>query len=252
MLSVKTDGEPIMKAILLLAILVTGAMLIAGCSMIPQACIDGSGRVISEDRTLPAFQSVILNTPAVVTVSQGSPQRVQLTADDNVLPLISTTVRNGDLSIGYTRPCVRPTSAVQIHVTSPDISGLSILGAGDIRSAGVIRGSSLTSAITGSGSMNLAAEVSTLKSSITGTGTVVLTGSADDLALSIPGAGTIDASKLKASRVTVEILGSGNALVDVTDSLTVKITGSGSVLYSGNPSSIDQSITGSGIIRKVG
>jgi hypothetical protein len=241
-----------MKTIFLLAILVTGAMLIAGCSMIPQTCIDGSGRVITEDRAVPVFQSVTLNTPAVLTVIQGSPQGVQITADDNVLPLISTTVRNGVLSIGYTRPCILPTSAVQIHARSADISRLSILGAGDIRSDGVIRGSTLTSAITGSGNMNLAAEVSTLSSSITGTGVVVLTGTADDLALSIPGAGTIDASKLRASRVTVEILGSGNALVDVTDSLTVKITGSGSVLYSGNPSSIDQSITGSGTIRKVG
>jgi hypothetical protein len=241
-----------MRIIFLLAIMVTGAMLIAGCSMIPQTCIDGSGRIITENRTVPGFQSVSLNAPTVVTVSQGSFQGVQVTADDNVLPLISTTVRNGVLSIGYTRPCVRPTSVVQIHVTSADISGLSILGAGDIRSDGVIRGSALTSSITGTGNMNLTAEVSSLKSSITGTGTVMLTGTADDLALSIPGAGTIDASKLKAARVTVEILGSGNALVDVTDTLVVKITGSGSVVYSGNPSSIEQSITGSGIIRKVG
>jgi Putative auto-transporter adhesin, head GIN domain len=241
-----------MKAIFLLAILVTGATLIAGCSMIPQACIDGSGRIITEDRSVPVFQSVTLNIPAVITVTQGVPEGVQVTADDNVIPLIRTTVRNGELSIGYTQPCVRPTSVVQLHVTSADISGLSILGTGDIGNDGVITGGALTTAITGNGNMDLIVEVSSLKSSITGLGTVKLAGKADDLTLSMPGAGTIDASKLSAARVTVEILGSGNARVDVTESLTVKITGSGSVLYSGNPSSIEQSITGSGTIRKVG
>jgi hypothetical protein len=241
-----------MKSILILAFILTGVVLIAGCSMIPQTCTDGSGRIATEERTVAGFQSVSLNAPAVVTVIQGSPTHIQVTADDNILPLITTTVRNGVLSIGYTRPCVRPTSAVQVQVVSPDINGLSILGAGDIRSDGIITGSTLTSSITGSGNMNLAADVTTLKSSITGTGTVVLTGSADDLSLSIPGAGTIDASRLKATRVTVEILGSGNALVDVVQSLTVKITGSGTVVYTGNPSTIEQSVTGSGTIRKAG
>jgi hypothetical protein len=241
-----------MKTLLLFVILVTGGVLIAGCSMIPQTCTNGSGKIVTEERTVPTFQSVSLNAPAIVTVTQASPTQIQVTADDNILPLITTNVRNGVLSIAYTRPCIRPTSAVQVHVTSPDISGLSILGAGDIRSDGMIKGTTLTSSITGSGSMNLDAEVSTMKSSITGTGSIVLTGTADDLSLSIPGAGTIDASNLQADRVTVDILGSGDALVDVTKSLTVKITGSGSVVYTGNPSSIEQSVTGSGTIRKAG
>jgi hypothetical protein len=241
-----------MKSILFLAILVIGGVLIAGCSMIPQTCIDGSGQIATEERAVPSFQSVSLNAPAVVTVTQGSPAGIQITTDDNILPLISTTVRNGVLSIGYSRPCIRPTSAVRVHVTSPDLNGLSILGAGDITSDGMIRGTTLTSSITGTGHMNLDADVTLLKSSITGTGSIVLTGTTDDLALSIPGAGTIDASGLQADRVTVEILGSGDALVDVTQSLRVKITGSGSVVYSGNPSSIEQSVTGSGTIRKAG
>jgi hypothetical protein len=237
---------------LLLLVLAAGAILFAGCTTMPPACIDGSGQVVTEDRTVPEFQSVSLSMPAVVTIRDDGAPALQVTADDNVLPLISTTVRNGELSLAYTRPCVRPTSAVQISAGADTINGLSILGTGDIRTEGVITGTNLKASITGTGSMDLAAEVSRLESSITGTGTTVLTGTADDLVISIPGAGTVDASKLTARRVTVEILGSGNALVDVSESLSVKIMGSGSVVYTGNPGTIEQSITGSGSIRKVG
>jgi hypothetical protein len=238
--------------LLLLLVLATGAILLAGCTSLPPACIDGSGQVVTEDRTVTEFQSISLSMPAVVTVRDGGPPALQVTADDNVLPLISTGVRSGDLSLAYTRPCVRPTRAVQITARADTINELSILGTGDIRTDGVITGSDLKSSITGTGNMDLAAEVSHLESSITGTGTVILTGTADDLVISIPGAGTVDASKLAARKVTVEILGSGNALVDVSESLSVKIMGSGSVVYTGNPGSIEQSITGSGSIRKVG
>jgi hypothetical protein len=241
-----------MRVPFLLAILITGTILLAGCTTMPPACIDGSGRILTENRTVPEFQSVSLSMPAVVTVRDGGPPGLQITADDNVLPLISSTVRSGSLSLAYTRPCVRPTRAVQISAAAGTISELSILGTGDIRTEGVIQASDLKSSITGTGNMDLAVEVSRLESSITGTGTVVLTGSADNLTISIPGAGTVDASKLSARRVTVDILGSGNALVDVRESLSVKIMGSGSVVYSGNPSTIEQSITGSGSIRKVG
>jgi hypothetical protein len=243
---------PSMKYRVLLTALAFLALVCAGCTTMPPACIDGSGTIITEERTVPEFRSVSLSMPAVLTVRTAGPPAVQITADDNVLPLIGSTVRNGALSLAYTRPCVRPTSAVQVSASASNISELSILGTGDIRTDGVIRGSELKSSITGTGSMDLAAEVSLLESTITGTGTMVLTGSADDLTISIPGAGTVDASGLAARRVTVEILGSGNALVDVTDSLSVKIMGSGSVAYSGNPATIEQSVTGSGSIRKVG
>ncbi len=243
---------PSMKHGLLLATIVVLVLTCAGCTTMPPACTDGSGRIITEERAVPEFQSVSLSLPAVLTIRTAGPPAVQITADDNVLPLISSTVRNGALSLAYTRPCVRPTSAVQVSASASNISELSILGTGDIRTEGVIRGNELKSSITGTGSMDLTAEVSRLESSITGTGTMVLTGSADDLTISIPGAGTVDASGLAARRVTVEILGSGNALVNVADSLSVKIMGSGTVVYSGDPATIEQSITGSGSIRKVG
>lgn len=60
-----------MRTMLLLAIMVTGLLLIAGCSNLSQPCVEGSGNGITETRNVSDFRSVTLDIPATVTVYQG-------------------------------------------------------------------------------------------------------------------------------------------------------------------------------------
>ena len=46
----------------------------------------------------------------------------------------------------------------------------------------------------------------------------------------------------------MEVSGSGNAAVNVTDHLTASVTGSGNITYTGNPAQVDQDSSGSGDI----
>jgi hypothetical protein len=186
--------------------------------------------------------------PATLTVRDGETPGLLIEADDNILPLISSAVREGGLAITYTRPCVLPSETIKITATAPVIREIAILGTGRIQSEGVLRSESLAAKITGSGDMDLGVETATLATTITGTGNVKLAGTAQEHAISLPGAGTVDATNLQTERTTVEIVGSGNAKVNASRSLTVKITGAGTVLYSGNPQ-VEQTITGTGSVR---
>jgi hypothetical protein len=67
-------------------------------------------------------------------------------------------------------------------------------------------------------------------------------------AQSVKGSGDIDAFELRARDSSVVITGSGNCRISVVDKLRAKITGSGDVLYRGQPH-ISQSITGSGKVK---
>jgi hypothetical protein len=241
---------PPTKTTVLLAALAVLTLLCAGCTTLPDTCIDGSGTIASETRDVGDFQSVSLTMPATLTVREGNLPAILIEADDNILPFISTTVKDGTLTISQSRPCVRPTGNVRITAVSPAFRELAILGTGDIRSDGTLRSTSLAARITGAGNLDLAVETSTLITTITGTGNVHLTGTAQEHTISLPGAGSVDAAALQTARTSVEILGSGNAKVNASETLSVKITGAGTVLYAGNPQ-VEQTITGAGSVRKL-
>jgi len=241
---------PPTKTAVLLAALAVLTLLCAGCTTLPDTCIDGSGTIASETRNVGDFQSVSLTMPATLTVREGNVPGVLIEADDNILPFISTTVKDGTLTIRQTRPCVRPSGNVRITAVAPAFRELAILGTGDIRSDGTLRSNSLAARITGAGDLDLAVETSTLITTITGTGNVRLSGSAHEHTISLPGAGSVDAATLQTARTSVEIFGSGNANVNASETLTVKITGAGTVLYTGNPQ-VEQTITGAGSVRKL-
>ena len=240
----------LMKIPFLLAALAVLALLCAGCTTLPDTCIEGSGTLANETRSVGDFHSVSLTMPATLTVREGHLPGVLIEADDNILPLISTTVKDGVLTISQTRPCVRPTGTIRITAIAPMFRELAILGTGDVRSDGVLRTSSLAARITGAGTMDLSVETATLTTTITGTGNVYLTGTAPEHTISLPGAGSVDAAALQTARTRVEILGSGNAKVNASETLSVKITGAGTVLYAGNPQ-VEQTITGAGSVRKL-
>jgi hypothetical protein len=236
------------RTLLLLLALAVSALIIAGCTTVPRPCIDGSGTVVPESRDASSFQYISLAMPATLTVRNGETPGLLIEADDNILPLISSTVREGALAITYTRPCVLPSGTVRITATAPVIREIAILGTGRVKSDGVLRSETLAARITGSGDMDLAVETATLATTITGTGNVKLAGTTQAHTISLPGAGTVDATALQTERTTVEILGSGTAKVNASQSLTVKITGAGTVLYAGNPQ-VEQTITGTGTVR---
>ena len=78
-----------------------------------------------------------------------------------------------------------------------------------------------------------------------------LIGICDEFDYTISGSGDINSFDLISDRGFVEINGSGDTEVFVNEFLSVKITGSGDVLFKGNPDEIISDITGSGDLRDV-
>jgi hypothetical protein len=239
-----------MRILLILLILATGVAIIAGCTTVPQPCITGSGNVTSETRNLSNFEYVSLTMPATLIVRNGEVHSVKIEADDNVLPLITSDVRSGTLTLSYGQLCVRPSGTIRITVTAPVLNEVAMTGTGSIKSDGTLTSESLAARITGAGDMDLAVETSSLTTTITGKGNVTLHGTARDHTIFLPGVGSVDATGLMTEWTTVEIFGSGDAKVNASTALTVKITGTGNVLYSGNPR-IDQTITGTGSVKQI-
>jgi hypothetical protein len=84
---------------------------------------------------------------------------------------------------------------------------------------------------------------------ITGSGRIAAAGTTDSLEIKISGSGTVDATGMAARMANITIMGSGHVDLHATNQVAAKIMGTGQIRYSGNPTEVHQSISGGGSIK---
>lgn len=198
-----------------------------GCQFEPP--VVGSGTIISESREISGFQRVRVVGSSKVTFEIAPENRCEITADDNLLPLIQSEVSGDELVISFERS-VSPSQTVEIALAGPALSEFGIVGSGQFAADGV--------------------DAEAFKFVVTGSGKAVLKGQTKDLEISISGSGSVSAAELTAENAKVRISGSGSADLDVSRSLSVRVAGSGKVKYSGD-AVVEQTIAGSGSVTQV-
>jgi hypothetical protein len=236
------------------------------CSVACQSSgVQGDGHSLSERRTVTTFSSIEANTAIDVQVTRGDSLSVVVTADENLVPLITTRLAGSTLVIGQTEDVVPNTaSLVTISVANLDVAKLD--GSGSMTVSG-FRGSDIQLFASGSGNLTAGLQTTTLEVTSSGSGDVALSGDTSGLTLSATGSGSVDANSLVVHDARVDLDGSGNAslVVGGSSALSVSgsgsisaeldkgpanlaVSGSGSIYWSGNASIASESRTGSGNI----
>ncbi len=87
--------------------LATLVLVLCGCGVLPVGPLDepdttiiGSGNVVTESRTVSGFAGVSLRGVARITIEQTGEETLTITAEDNVLPVLISEVRDGRLFLG--------------------------------------------------------------------------------------------------------------------------------------------------------
>jgi hypothetical protein len=188
----------------------------------------GSGVAATQARSLPPLTSVDLAGANNVVVRVGVRQSVIVHADSNLLGRVTTQVSSGRLVIGNTSGTLNARSPMFVAVNLPSLDALTVEGSGNISVTG-INSPSLTVRIPGSGTIDAAGTAARIDVGIGGSGSALLSG-------------------LIARDATASIDGSGSIVLNATRSLDASISGSGTILYTGNPTRVSKSVTGSGTI----
>ena len=216
--------------------------------------ITGSGRSAAEVRSVPAFEAIALTGSIDLRVHQGTPQSVEVSADDNLLPLLETTVDEGDqgptLRVGFKRGGnISTRSPIRVSVVVPQLRALSGAGSGDMKIESFDTPSlRISLARSGDAEFN-GLRTDDLGIGISGSGKVSGGGRALRLKVSIAGSGDVELFELQADDVSVKIAGSGEAEVNAHKQLSVRIAGSGDVSYRGD-AALSASVAGSGSVQK--
>jgi Putative auto-transporter adhesin, head GIN domain len=210
----------------------------------------GSGNVKSETRVATGFQEIAVGGSMKVLLRQSGREGVEVSADDNVLPLIETRVSNGTLHIELKRNASYSLrNPVVVTVDFIALKGLSLGGSATITGAN-IKGGKLNVSIGGSGGVKLTdVQLSALDVSIGGSGSFAATGRSPKLTASVGGSGGILTEQLDADDVSVSVAGSGGAVVKANRTLDASVAGSGDVVYSGDAVA-KTSKAGSGTVTK--
>ncbi len=190
----------------------------------------GSGNVIPETRALSGFRSVSMSGSARLVLERGGSESLTITADDNLLPLLSSEVRAGELELGgVSGSAIAPSRQIVYTVSFKDLDAIHVSGSGEVEAAGI-------------DSPHLAIVVS-------GSGDVAVRGRADALQVELSGSGRYEGDGLESRSASIEISGSADAVVNASEQLAVQVSGSGSVEYRGEPR-LTQEVSGSGTVRQ--
>lgn len=217
------------EALRLVALLASGLVLM----VVVAACGDhdggvrGSGTVASETRDVDPFANLHIRGAADVSISIGEPQSLVVETDDNLLELLETDVGGDTLEIKFSER-VSPRVGPDVEIVVPALEGIKVDGAAEI-AIDAMAGEELEIIVNG-------------VAAVRGSGTV------DRLKVDVNGAGVISFFDLVAEEVDIAISGSGDAEVHATRSLSATVTGSGEIVYQGDPLAVATNITGSGSI----
>ena len=214
-----------MKRKIVLLLLVACSLVLSGCKF--NRGIAGSGVRKTEKRDLKSFNAIDTTGAYEIDVTCQKPASFEIEADDNILPLIKTEVRDGILFVSNDQPYHSSKPAV-LRIVLPDLNSVSSHGAGEIKIAD--------------------ARSNDLRIESTGAASVVASGTATSVRISSSGAGKIDTSNLRAEKARVDVNGASSIDVYASEQLDVSVSGVGNVSYSGNPKVVNKHVSGIGSV----
>jgi hypothetical protein len=174
----------------------------------------GSGVSVTEAREVAPFSSVDLAGANTVAIHVGAPRSVAVIGDDNLVGRVTTRVRAGRLVIDDTGSYTTR-APMHVSVSVPSLEGVAITGSGTVT-------------VEGLGSAETRVELA-------GEGTLVASGTTQRLTALLAGAGTLDLHDLAATDANVRLEGAGTIRVRATSTLDATLTGTGTILYGGDP-----------------
>jgi Putative auto-transporter adhesin, head GIN domain len=193
--------------------------------------IKGSGNLKTETRVVEKFTTIVISGSANLEIEQTGEESLEITVDDNLLPLFTTEVRDGTLFIGVAegRRLTWSGEGPRIKVTVRELRKLKVSGAVSVKATKL--------------------DTDSLSISISGAGSASIAGRSDNLSITVSGAGSLDAADLQTKRATIVVSGAGDVTVNANEELDARVSGAGTIRYVGSPK-LQSKVSGAGTIEQ--
>ena len=213
-------------------------------------CIKGSGTTATETRKPGDFSKIGIEGSYKVVLKQDSSESVTITADDNLMKYIHTSINGGRLKI-YSRKNFCAKGPMSITIGVKHLEQLSAEGGIEITGEGKLNVQDLKMSFSGATKTTLDLNAANVSTEGSGSTALYLTGQATSSKINLTGSGNLKAYDFVVGDYNVESTGAGDFQINVLKSLKVNTTGAATVKYKGNPSTIQNDKAGASSVTKV-
>jgi hypothetical protein len=239
-----------MKKLLFLLIVV--AVTAPSCRYMWGKRVKGNGNIKTEEHSVSSFKNVEVSGAIELFVAQGDLKPVKIETDENLLQYIEV-IQEGNKIIVQNREGInlRPTNKIKVYVTSPVYNIIDVSGASSINGQNkIVNTENMKMEVSGAGDINMDVNAPAITAEVSGAGSVNLKGETKTFDLILTGAAKGHCFDLLSENTKVDISGAGEASVYASVKLDAEVSGAGSVLYKGTPTSIGQHMSGAGSLKK--
>ena len=189
----------------------------------------GNGHWVTRTRTVLPFERLSIDGHFKIDYHDHQPQSLQVSADQNLLPFVTTHVVAGELRIGLAPGVqLKPSQVIALHLSNNSLEQLSSAGSNQVTLYDM--------------------DEPWLRIHAGRGDQLILKGKVQEAIYAADGAAIIDASQLEAKDTTATLTGSSEMLTRTHDRLDVRVSGVSKVSYMGQPV-VQQHVSDRGIVK---
>ena len=225
------------KQILIYGIIASISLLLSSCWFLGPS-INGNGNVTEETRQVKEFDQIKVSRGMNVYITQGSPAKVVVIADNNLHDVIETKVVGGVLEV-FANENIRRAEEKKVMVTVENLEGVRATSGSNVYSQNQIKAEDLElSANTGS-NLTMDVNVQYLKAECSTGSNIILSGLAKKAELEGSTGSNLKGQELKTVHCKMRASAGSNVFASVAERLEAKASTGGNIVYYGEPASTE-------------
>lgn len=218
-----------------------------GCLFVTDA-----GELVSETRTVPAFDALEVHDGLNVKVKIGPHQEARLFGHERLLEDLVFYERDGRLVIERETDLFVVTEArADIELTTPSLSRLTASGGSNVSTQGPVEATRFVLEASGGSTVDVpSVEADSLVLGASGGSVVNAVGSTDVATISASGGSALDLGELETRRITVEASGGSTLTLNATEEVVGEASGGSVLTVKGRPPVLDVDLSGGSVVNE--
>lgn len=210
--------------------------------------VRGNGNVISEDRTINSdFEVISVKQGINLYLTQGKSTEINVEADENIMDLLITEVKNNELKIYFDKNVYRA-KARNVYLTTNIISKIRTSSGASVKSENTLQVNSLDLNSSSGSSIKIYVSAEEVTSSSSSGSDLNVFGKTQTFSANASSGSSIDAGMLETVNAYAEASSGANIDLNVTSKLIAKASSGGDIDYEGNPSDVNKDTSSGGSV----
>ena len=212
--------------------------------------VAGNGVIKDEAREVASFEAVRVGAGIEADVALGQGTSVIVRTDENLLPLITTEVKEGVLVVGTKAPGVAGTQNVRVFVVTPRLTAADSSGGAQVTAAASVAPDFTATASGGAKLSVCGIDSDRVVANSSGGATVSLCGKTRELVATASGGAGLLADGLTAESVHLDGSGGAHGVVLATTQVTGELSGGASFRLLGGPATNGVALSGGAVLTE--